>query len=158
MRKLRNGEPIPGLEMLTTPLLPKTNDWFGRFRSQANQSNDYLIDRDAQRGKSYSGLSGIEVQDHAVVESMGGISDRTKEHLAPSDRMITVTRRRMLRAVRAHQVEGVTPPGVENPDVFRGARGGSFVAPDGSSWLDLYAARLERADRARGAGVLRAAE
>jgi hypothetical protein len=32
---------------------------------------------------------------------MAGISDRTLEHLAPSDRMIGATRRRLIDAVRA---------------------------------------------------------
>ena len=44
---LTNGEPIPFLER-TAAALPNTTDWFGRWRPAANQSNDYLIDREAQ--------------------------------------------------------------------------------------------------------------
>ena len=34
-------------------------------------------------------ITGINLQDQAVAESMGEIVDRTEEHLAPSDQMIT---------------------------------------------------------------------
>ena len=39
---------IPQLDRIS-PTLPNTTDWFGRWRPVANQSNDYLIDREAQR-------------------------------------------------------------------------------------------------------------
>ena len=38
------------------------------------------------------------------------------EHLAPSDQMITRTRRRLLMAARALRDNGVLPPGVEDPE------------------------------------------
>ena len=41
-------------------------------------TNDYLIDREAQRnGQSYTGIPGIRQQDMAVTESMGPIYDRS---------------------------------------------------------------------------------
>jgi phenylpropionate dioxygenase-like ring-hydroxylating dioxygenase large terminal subunit len=158
LRTQKTGAAIPGFETIMAPLKPNTSDWFGRFRTQANAANDYLIDREAQRRNVYSGLTSIEVQDQAVVESMGDVVDRTKEHLAPSDRMITLTRRRLLRAVNAHHVENIVPPGVDAPDVFFGARGGSLIAPEGSDWLEVYGSRLKQATRASRTGVLRAAE
>ena len=56
-------------------------------------------------------------QDSAVTESMGDISDRTLEHLAPSDRMIVMTRRRLLDAVRALHDNGTVPPWSTIPSV-----------------------------------------
>src|SRR5262249_25081971 len=97
---VRTGEPIPYLDR-TTRTLPNTTERFGRWRPAANRTNDYLIDREAQRTVSYSGIADIFSQDSAVTESMGEITDRTLEHLAPSDRIIIVTRRRLLDAVRA---------------------------------------------------------
>src|ERR1700730_8622928 len=88
----KSGEPLPLLAR-TTETLPNTTDWFGRWRPGANPENDYLIDRAAQRTISYPGTPGVLPQDSAVTVSMGEISDRTLEHLAPSDRMIVVTRR-----------------------------------------------------------------
>ena len=69
---------------------------------------------------------------------MGEISDRTLEHLAPSDRMITLTRRRLLEAARALRDHGTVPPLVDNPHVSTGARSGDLIVPSGPSWLDAY--------------------
>ena len=134
---LRSGEPIPYLDRATATL-PNTTDWFGRWRPAANQTNDYDIDRAAQRTVSYTGIPEVFTQDSAVTESMGEISDRTLEHLAPSDRMITLTRRRLLEAARALRDHGTVPPLVDNPHVSTGARSGDLIVPSGPSWLDAY--------------------
>ena len=122
---------------------PNSTDWFGRWRLEANQGNDYLIDRGVQRDKTYSGIHGISEQDQMVTESMGAITDRSLEHLAPSDQMITATRRRLIGAVKALKSRGKVPPGAQNPDGFYQARGGYFVAPDGDDMAALYRRRLE---------------
>jgi hypothetical protein len=71
----------------------------------ANKTNDdYLIDRDAS-AISYSGIASIFAQNSAVSESMGEIGDRTLEHLAASDGMTVVTRRRLLELVRVWELE-----------------------------------------------------
>jgi phthalate 4,5-dioxygenase oxygenase subunit len=150
----RNGDPIPLVER-QTKMLPNTPDWYGRWRPAENQSNDYLIDRDAQRTISYSGISSIFAQDSAVTESMGDISDRTLEHLAPSDQMITATRRRLVNAARALRDKGTVPPLVDNPEVAAVARSGEFVAPDTQQWRDAYTQRLRQAMHP---GMPRAAE
>ena len=68
----------------------------------ANAGNDWGIDREAQQSNTiYSGIDGIHLQDQAITESMGPIVDHEFEHLAPSDQMITRTRRRLLMAARA---------------------------------------------------------
>jgi phthalate 4,5-dioxygenase len=95
----------------------------------------------------YSGIESIHLQDQAVTESMGAILDHTFEHLAPSDQMITRTRRRLLMAARALRDENVPPPGVENVEVFRDARGGYFVSDDKSEWQDAYTKQLAVASR-----------
>jgi phenylpropionate dioxygenase-like ring-hydroxylating dioxygenase large terminal subunit len=85
----------------------------GTFRPVANIDNDYLIDRIAQKERRTScGVFGIGEQDAAVQESMGSITDRTKENLVGTDNGIIMTRQRLLRAVKAVQ-EGKQPPGVE---------------------------------------------
>ena len=160
LRALKNGEPVPGMEQEfyrePMTLFPNTSDWFGRFVPARNMSNDFMIDRDVQATKSYSGITSVAAQDHAMGESMGPILDRTKEHLAPSDRMISMTRRRMLLAARAFDKEGITPPAARNPEVVHRARGGAFCAPDNLSWMEAYAEEVKRAENPT--GVLRAAE
>ena len=37
------------------------------------------------------------------------------------------------------------PATVDNPDIYRGARGGAFVAPTEMDWLDAYAEKLQTA-------------
>jgi hypothetical protein len=79
---------------------------------------------------------------------MGPIVDHELEHLAPSDQMITRTRRRLLLAARALRNEGVAPPGAEDPEVYRGARSGYFVSDDKTPWREVYARQLVAALRA----------
>jgi hypothetical protein len=105
-----------------------TSDWLGRFRLEAKDSNDYLIDREQQRrNQEYSGLPGFLVQDQAVTESMGGVYDRSQEHLGTSDAMIIRTRRRLLTAALNLRDENTTPPGVETPEHYRVRAGGVFL-------------------------------
>jgi phthalate 4,5-dioxygenase len=141
---LKSGEPIPYLDRATAAL-PNTSDWFGRWRPIANQTNDYQMDRDAQRTVSYTGIAEVFAQDSAMTESMGEISDRTLEHLAPSDRMITLTRRRLIDAARALRDHGTVPPLVDNPQISSSARSGDLIAPVDQPWLDAYDETLGRA-------------
>jgi len=60
-----------------------------------------IVGNGVRNNAIYSGIDGIHLQDQAITESMGPIVDHTFEHLAPSDRMITHTRRRLLMAARA---------------------------------------------------------
>ncbi|MBV9532812.1 MAG: (2Fe-2S)-binding protein, partial [Bradyrhizobium sp.] len=108
--------------------------------------NDWRIDRLAQqKGTIYSGIDGIHLQDQAITESLGPIVDHELEHLAPSDQMITRTRRRLLMAARALRDQGVAPPGAEDGSVYRGARSGYFVSNEESDWQKLYANKLAEA-------------
>jgi phthalate 4,5-dioxygenase len=136
---------------------PNTTDWLGRWRLAANEQNDWQLDRDAQGSNAlYSGINNIHLQDQAVTESMGAITERAFEHLGPSDQMITRTRRRLLQAARTLRDQGTPPPGVTDPDVFRGARSGYFISGEARPWQEIYDRQLSHA--VRPAGVLRAAE
>src|SRR5262249_55100523 len=157
LQMLKTGEPIPGLNA-DMKYLPRTNDWYGRWRLEARRDNDYFIDREAQRDTSYTGIQGIGRQDQAAVECMGEIVDRSLEHLAPSDRMIMVTRRRLLDAARAFAADGRLPATVDGAHIYRKARGGSFGAPPAEDWLDAYARNLRQAYSPLGMLTAEAAE
>src|SRR5262245_3646769 len=73
--------------------MPDTADWLGKFRLTQNKDNDYRIDREAQRTRSFTGIAGIHQQDQAITESMGAVIDRTQEHLGPSEPVNVRTRR-----------------------------------------------------------------
>jgi hypothetical protein len=84
-----------------------------------------MIDRKAQReGRTYSGVTGIALQDASVQESMGAIADRTKENLVSTDNAIIMARHRLRRAALALQ-QGAAPPG-PNEECQR-VRSASFV-------------------------------
>jgi phthalate 4,5-dioxygenase len=143
----RDGNLMPGFGR-NFDYLPNTTDWLGRWRLKANASNDWGMNRAAQLDNTiYSGIESIHLQDQAVTESMGAILDHSIEHLAPSDLMITRTRRRLLVAARALRDNGVPPPGADDVEVFRDARGGYFVSDNANRWQDVYAAQLAVAAR-----------
>ena len=76
-----------------------------------NGTNNWMQDRAAMRAKtepwSFSGIAwGKPHQDMAVVESMGTIYDRTKEHLGIQDVGVVRMRQRMLTAVRHFMATG----------------------------------------------------
>jgi phthalate 4,5-dioxygenase oxygenase subunit len=134
----KHGRQMPGFERAFN-YLPNTTDWYGRWRIAGNETNDWLIDRDAQmNGGNYTGITGIHAQDQAVTESMGGITDHLSEHLGPSDRMIMRTRRRLLQAARALAKEGTVPPGVDNPGIMYAVRSGDFITDAKIAWRDAY--------------------
>jgi hypothetical protein len=109
----------------------------GSFTPVANKRNDYLIDRAAQKAKkTFSGVSGVGVQDAAIQESMGTIQDRSREHLVSSDNGIVKTRRRLMDAASAVG-RGLAPPGLE-PAVQR-VRAVSMVVPRELSLPDAVA-------------------
>ena len=127
---------------------PNDSGWYGRWRLRADETNDWQIDRAAQRAnQSYSGIGNIHLQDQAITESMGPVSDHTFEHLGPSDRMITATRRRLLRAARAWQKSGTVPPGVDDPALYYEARSGFFLTEEGLDWRTAYRRQVEAAVR-----------
>jgi phenylpropionate dioxygenase-like ring-hydroxylating dioxygenase large terminal subunit len=115
---------------------PETTDWTtGKFRLTQNAANDYLIDREAQRTRSFTGIPGIFQQDQAITEGMGRIVDRTDEHLGSSDAMVIRTRRRLIVAARAFRERGEIPPGVDDPGVYR-QRSGGVILPREAHWLE----------------------
>jgi phthalate 4,5-dioxygenase len=105
----------------------------GTFRPRANRDNDYLVDREAQRARSMTGIQGISAQDAAVQESQGPIYDRTTEHLGGSDAGIIAARRRLLQAVRA-LAAGEEPPGLDAAS--QRMRSASLVLPQGVPFVE----------------------
>jgi phthalate 4,5-dioxygenase oxygenase subunit len=126
---------VQGLSLAPAKLLPNSGDALGRFRLEANRSNDYLMDPEMQRRENYTGIQGIHLQDQAVTESMGLLFDRSEEHLGTSDSMIIRTRRRIIAAARELREHGTVPPGVDTPAVF-GVRAGGVILPRTADWIE----------------------
>ncbi|HEX6511130.1 MAG TPA: Rieske 2Fe-2S domain-containing protein [Chloroflexota bacterium] len=71
------------------------------FRPARNRDNKHLQDRAAMKAGSWTGIEGVNSQDFAMVESMGPIYDRSREHLAATDVAIIRFRRLMLALARS---------------------------------------------------------
>jgi phthalate 4,5-dioxygenase len=99
-----------------------------------NQSNWWRQDRDAmRRGDSFTGIRGVNREDFAVLESMGGLYDRSREHLGTSDVAVIRMRRLMLDNVRSF-IEGGTPFGLERPLSYRTMRGNETLLGADEPW------------------------
>jgi phenylpropionate dioxygenase-like ring-hydroxylating dioxygenase large terminal subunit len=103
------------------------------FRSTRNADNKYLIDREMQKSRTYTGITGTNTQDRAVQESMGPIADRTLERLGTTDRAIINARRTLLKAVQTVE-DGGDPPGVA-PTYYK-LRAIERVLPQGVHWFE----------------------
>jgi phthalate 4,5-dioxygenase len=66
-----------------------------------NRSNDFLIDREEQKHRSFTGVRGIAEQDAMAQVSQGVIADRTREHLTPTDIGVVRFRRLVLEQAKA---------------------------------------------------------
>jgi phthalate 4,5-dioxygenase len=143
-QRSRAAEGISGASQ-NYPYLPNTTDWLGRWRLRANASNDYELNREVQRTRSFTGIEGVQLQDQAVQESMGEIVDRENETLAPSDIMIVRVRRLLLDAARAWKEEKKLHFSAEHPEIYSGVRGGQLVAHKDEQWLEAYKRQLAAA-------------
>jgi len=70
------------------------------YTSRRNKRNDYGYDPHEQMTQTYTGMGhDINVHDQWAVESQGAIQDRTREHLAASDKCIYAYRRMLMKAM-----------------------------------------------------------
>jgi phthalate 4,5-dioxygenase oxygenase subunit len=92
-----------------------------------NRSNDYLIDREEQKHRSFTGVRGIAEQDTLAQESQGLIADRTKEHLTATDVGVVHFRRLMLKEAKALQ-NGREPAAAQHPEAYRLRAGGAVLS------------------------------
>jgi hypothetical protein len=97
--------------------------------------NDFLMNPEVKKSKSFTGIPSVRLQDDAVITSMGRIMDRTKEHLGTADATIIRVRRRLLEAAKALRERGVTPPGVNDPELYR-VRSCQALLPRESIWQE----------------------
>ena len=100
------------------------------------RDNDYLIDRVAQKGTSYSGIRDFRSQDAMATETAGPIFDRTREHLGSTD-VAVIRMHRMLRRAAKGLAEGHEPPALGGSGDFRSIRGAEKVLADGEDWRPL---------------------
>ena len=94
-----------------------------------NRSNDFQIDRQAQRTQTFTGVKGLAEQDSMIQHSQGFIADRTRENLAASDAAVVRFRRTVLEAARG-LAQGREPEAPHHHALFKTRPGTSFSADD----------------------------
>ena len=106
----------------------------GSFRMRQNLANDFLIDREVQRTRTYTGIAGVNTQDVAIQEGMGPVEDRSREFLGTTDKAIVACRQLLLEAVEELE-SGIALRGTE-PEAARDVRGADLIVPRGVPWRD----------------------
>lgn len=84
------------------------------WRPRANLENWYEQDRVKMKHGSWTGINSLMIQDAACQETMGPITDHSKERLGTSDVAVIRLRRRMLESVRRFEA-GEPPVGLGTP-------------------------------------------
>ncbi|MDX1718043.1 MAG: aromatic ring-hydroxylating dioxygenase subunit alpha, partial [Anderseniella sp.] len=107
-----------------------------------NKRNNYGYNPAEQADETYTGMGlDINVHDQWAVESPGPIFDRTKEHLATSDKAIIAYRRMLRKAIEAAG-EGGHLPGIPNGKTLdtSGPIAVDAIAPD-AKWQGVWRER-----------------
>lgn len=109
-------------------------------RDVRHAENDYLIDREIQRTQNFTGIEVVRSQDTAMTESMGGIVDRSQEHLGTTDVAVIAARRRLLTMARDLQ-NGREPTEALRPEIYN-VRAVDLVCPEDDFFqlMEVYAA------------------
>jgi nitrite reductase/ring-hydroxylating ferredoxin subunit len=108
-------------------------------RDVRNADNDYLIDRQMQHTQNMTGITVIRTQDTAMTESMGGVVDRSQEHLGTTDAAVIAARRRLIKMARDLQ-DGIEPTAALQPEIYN-VRAVDMVCPedDFDRFMEQYA-------------------
>lgn len=113
-------------------------------RPLRGRQNNHLQDRTAMKAGNWSGIMGVNSQDFTVVESMGAVTPRHREHLGASDVAVIRMRRRLLDAVRGF-MGGAEPPGLDPSLDYTRIASEERVVPADVPWqeaADRAAARI----------------
>jgi len=105
-----------------------------------NRANDWLIDREEQKHRSFTGVRGIAEQDAMAQESQGVIADRTREHLTPTDLGVVHFRKLMLSEIQSLK-KGREPAAAQRPASYR-LRSGGAVLHSGLSFEEVMKKRF----------------
>ena len=103
------------------------------FKFKATWADSFGQNR-ARMEESWTGLTGVEVEDATIALSQGPFYDRSKEHLVPADRAVVRVRRLMLDTVKRVR-DKLDPVGVGVDMSEVGACDAQL--PDGQPWQAL---------------------
>lgn len=135
-----SNEPIDHEDHLRRSTMRVGPDLFEDYKPKRNAANSYQQSRELmnQREKTnaFSGIDGgVQTQDLAMIESMGVIENRSKEHLGSSDLAVIAWRKRLVAAVH-NFVEKGELMALSEPVNYRSVRAVSALVPKGSEWKE----------------------
>ena len=104
----------------------------GTFNLKANRANDWGLDREVEK-ELFVGIRGVNTQDMALQETMGGIFDRTREKLGAADTAIIFMRRMLIEAAK-DIMEGRIPRA--RMAKARNVRPAEMLLPDDVPWYE----------------------
>ncbi|MEP7276240.1 MAG: Rieske 2Fe-2S domain-containing protein [Betaproteobacteria bacterium] len=111
-------------------------DLDANYRRVRVLANNYLQDRAAMMRGDHTGIPGIPTQDMAMWETMGPITDRSRERLGASDTAIVRFRRIMVDAAR-RVAQGEPAIGTIAPQPLAQIRSFEGVVPKNVDWRTL---------------------
>jgi len=105
--------------------------------------NLYQIDRALQKEGHYTGIMNGVAQDKAMIEGMGYLCDRSKEHLGTTDLAVIGARRRLIGLARDLE-KGIEPFAAGHPEAYR-VRPLDLISPEGdlARLLEQHHSELE---------------
>src|SRR5256712_263352 len=106
------------------------------YRKRRTLANRYQQDRAAMKRGDFTGIEGIPTQDMAMWESMGPISDRSRDHPGSSDVAVVQFRRMMVAAAKKFSEGG---PAIGTDGKVRHVKLASFegITPKSTDWRTL---------------------
>ncbi len=111
------------------------------YKPLKNRSNDFMIDREDQKHRSFTGVKGLAEQDAMIQQSQGFIVDRTRENLTATDAAVVRFRRTVMNAAQA-LAEGLEPD-ARLRHAYYTTRPGSWFATEGESVEDVMRDRFD---------------
>ena len=107
------------------------------FTKKRTLQNLYMQDRAAMKAGDFTGIKGIPTQDMAMWESMGPISDRSRDHPGSSDMAVVQFRRMMLAATKKFQESGAVIGAAEGRTPYVQLSSFEGVVPKTTDWKTL---------------------
>jgi phenylpropionate dioxygenase-like ring-hydroxylating dioxygenase large terminal subunit len=113
----------------------------GTYWLKAAPENDFFIDREVQKSKTFTGITGINTQDFALQAGMGRIVDRSLEALGSTDLAVQAARRLLVEAM--DDAAAGRPLKGTDPQTCDKLRGADMLVPHGSDWREVSKEALQ---------------
>ena len=102
------------------------------YTTVRNMDNNYMVDFEERRNRTFTGIKGIGEQDMSIQESMWPVVPRWREHLGTTDKAIIEFRKTVIGLAR-DLMEGREPEHPHTPEAYR-VRSGAITIGKEVHW------------------------